>query len=172
MEGLDRNTKYYLRAYATNANGTAYGNEVSFTTLSTIEVKVGGTTYIMHEDATFSSVWGPTQTTGANSGSSGQTNTATLAKLSAENAGKKCAQLTTLGFSDWYLPSTGELKDIFDVDPEIFPTGQVALWSSTENDDQSAYLFNFKDPFGGPDGGVSMASFKLSDQKCVCIRIK
>jgi uncharacterized protein (TIGR02145 family) len=30
--GLDQNTTYYLRAYATNDQGTAYGNEITFTT--------------------------------------------------------------------------------------------------------------------------------------------
>ena len=34
MTGLSANTTYYVRAYATNSVGTAYGNEVSFTTLS------------------------------------------------------------------------------------------------------------------------------------------
>ncbi len=33
MIALNTNTKYYVRAYATNAQGTAYGNEVTFTTL-------------------------------------------------------------------------------------------------------------------------------------------
>jgi uncharacterized protein (TIGR02145 family) len=33
MTGLTQVTTYYVRAYATNAAGTAYGNEVSFTTL-------------------------------------------------------------------------------------------------------------------------------------------
>ncbi|MFS4491996.1 hypothetical protein [Maribacter sp. 2308TA10-17] len=33
LEGLDANTAYFLRAYATNNEGTAYGNEISFTTL-------------------------------------------------------------------------------------------------------------------------------------------
>ncbi len=32
ISGLTANTKYYVRAYATNSVGTAYGNEVSFTT--------------------------------------------------------------------------------------------------------------------------------------------
>lgn len=32
IEGLRKNTKYYLRAYATNSAGTAYGNELIFTT--------------------------------------------------------------------------------------------------------------------------------------------
>ena len=34
MTGLTANTTYYVRAYATNSAGTAYGEEVSFTTLS------------------------------------------------------------------------------------------------------------------------------------------
>ena len=33
MTGLTANTTYYVRAYATNSAGTAYGSEVSFTTL-------------------------------------------------------------------------------------------------------------------------------------------
>ncbi len=34
ISGLAPNTTYYVRAYATNSNGTAYGNQVSFTTAS------------------------------------------------------------------------------------------------------------------------------------------
>ncbi|MDD6184478.1 MAG: FISUMP domain-containing protein, partial [Bacteroidales bacterium] len=34
LTGLTANTTYYVRAYATNSTGTTYGNEVSFTTLS------------------------------------------------------------------------------------------------------------------------------------------
>ncbi len=33
LESLSTNTTYYVRAYATNASGTSYGSEVSFTTL-------------------------------------------------------------------------------------------------------------------------------------------
>ncbi len=33
LTGLTDNTKYYLRSYATNSMGTAYGNEISFTTM-------------------------------------------------------------------------------------------------------------------------------------------
>ena len=32
IEGLDQSTTYYVRAYATNVSGTAYGNEETFTT--------------------------------------------------------------------------------------------------------------------------------------------
>ena len=33
LSGLEQNTTYYVRAYATNKEGTAYGEEVTFTTL-------------------------------------------------------------------------------------------------------------------------------------------
>src|SRR5690606_19055117 len=33
LTGLQPATSYFIRAYATNAAGTAYGNELSFTTL-------------------------------------------------------------------------------------------------------------------------------------------
>ncbi len=41
LSGLDGNTKYYVRAYATNISGTAYGEEITFNTLAG-EVKIGG----------------------------------------------------------------------------------------------------------------------------------
>ena len=36
ITGLTANTKYYVRAYATNSEGNAYGNEISFTAGQTI----------------------------------------------------------------------------------------------------------------------------------------
>jgi len=41
--GLTENTVYYVRAYATNSAGTAYGNEINFTTL---QAPQPGTVYI------------------------------------------------------------------------------------------------------------------------------
>ncbi len=38
ITGLNRNTTYHLRAYATNANGTSYGNQQNFTTTNTINL--------------------------------------------------------------------------------------------------------------------------------------
>jgi uncharacterized protein (TIGR02145 family) len=35
LTGLSANTVYYIRAYATNSAGTAYGNQLTFTTLNT-----------------------------------------------------------------------------------------------------------------------------------------
>ncbi len=38
ITGLDQNTTYYLRAYATNSVGTAYGNEITFVTRKALPV--------------------------------------------------------------------------------------------------------------------------------------
>ena len=43
LTGLTNNTTYYVRSYATNAGGTAYGNEVVFTTPLTIGTQVWAT---------------------------------------------------------------------------------------------------------------------------------
>ena len=53
ITGLTPNTTYYARAYATNSLGTAYGNEVSFTTLcDNVEVTISGNTSLCNGDAT------------------------------------------------------------------------------------------------------------------------
>ena len=39
LTDLTRNTKYYVRAYATNSIGTAYGNEIKFTTRDKIQTE-------------------------------------------------------------------------------------------------------------------------------------
>lgn len=41
LTGLSLNTTYYLRAYATTSNGTVYGAEISFKTLSVESVVIG-----------------------------------------------------------------------------------------------------------------------------------
>ena len=46
LSNLTPNTKYYVRAYATNSAGTGYGNEVSFTTLENVELPTLTTTNV------------------------------------------------------------------------------------------------------------------------------
>jgi uncharacterized protein (TIGR02145 family) len=38
LNGLNNNTKYYVRAYAINSAGTGYGNELSFTTFAVADI--------------------------------------------------------------------------------------------------------------------------------------
>ena len=40
LTGLSQNTTYYVRAYATNSEGTAYGEEISFTTMKEIVIEL------------------------------------------------------------------------------------------------------------------------------------
>ncbi|MBF0695453.1 MAG: hypothetical protein IR153_10400 [Flavobacterium sp.] len=42
ITGLTAATTYYVRAYATNANGTAYGNQITFTTSAAVAGPTGG----------------------------------------------------------------------------------------------------------------------------------
>lgn len=51
ISGLISGTKYYVRAYATNEQGTGYGNEVSFTTLSAPTVTTNAVTVYTHNSA-------------------------------------------------------------------------------------------------------------------------
>jgi uncharacterized protein (TIGR02145 family) len=44
ISGLNYNTKYYVRAYATNASGTGYGSTMSFTTLPAV-LDIDGNVY-------------------------------------------------------------------------------------------------------------------------------
>lgn len=52
MSNLTENTTYYVRAYATNEAGTAYGEEVAFTTLTTPTVTTAAVTNIAEHTAT------------------------------------------------------------------------------------------------------------------------
>ena len=51
LTGLTANTLYHVRSYATNSAGTAYGNDISFTSLSaggsvTYNVSISGSTFL------------------------------------------------------------------------------------------------------------------------------
>ena len=46
ITGLLENTTYYVRAYATNNQGTSYGNQQSFTTFRTITGSINGHNYV------------------------------------------------------------------------------------------------------------------------------
>jgi len=52
ITGLTKGQKYYLRAYATNTDGTAYGEEVNFTTLIEPTVTTQAATFVLSTSAT------------------------------------------------------------------------------------------------------------------------
>lgn len=129
MTGLSANTKYYIRAYATNILGTAYGNELDFTTKPAYVIgetgPAGGLVFYLDgnggglEAAPKSTEWPGNQwgctnlvigSTGTGIGT-GQANTTVIVTgCSATGiAARLCDDLVVNGFSDWFLPSKDEL---------------------------------------------------------------
>ena len=56
ITGLTPNTTYYVRAYATNSQGTAYGNELSFTTINDGQPCLGAATVTDIDNNTYNTV--------------------------------------------------------------------------------------------------------------------
>ena len=129
ITGLSAKTTYYVRAYATNILGTAYGNEISFTTKVAYAIgdtgPAGGLVFYLDgnggglEAAPKSTEWSANQwgcinvvigTTGTGIGSGQANTTAIVNGCSADSiAARLCDNLDVNGFSDWFLPSKDEL---------------------------------------------------------------
>jgi uncharacterized protein (TIGR02145 family) len=56
VTGLTSNTQYYVRAYATNGNGTFYGHELTFTTLAADGQACSGTPTVSYGGQTYNTV--------------------------------------------------------------------------------------------------------------------
>ena len=180
---LNPNTTYYVRAYAiTENNISAYGNEVSFTTLSVGQVGSGGGIVFFNKgNATggwqFLETALSNQSTGISWGcdtlnpipgtqlsvGSGETNTALIVAgcTDLNFAAKLCANLTLGGQSDWFLPSRDELnlmyKNLHLNNQGNFNTSTY-YWSSTEINSDMAWCFKFVNGDAG-QGSKATTSF-------------
>ena len=166
LTGLTAGTTYYVRAYATNASGTSYGNEVSFTTSSPLllgQNYQGGTiVYLLqagdpgydaanqHGLIVYPSLLGPaewgcygTQLNVFNTAyGTGNNNTYSIvaACANASYAAKICYNLSANGYSDWYLPSKEELNKVYLQRFNLaFLNNSVGYWSSSETAMNTAY---------------------------------
>ena len=132
LTGLTANTLYYVRAYATNSVGTAYGNEVSFTTPTLAVHYIGenfGGGIIFYIDSTSQNMlissttdqgiapWGCMGTLIGTSTAIGTGQTNTTAIVNGCNAtgiaARICNDLVLNGYEDWFLPSKDELNQMY-----------------------------------------------------------
>jgi hypothetical protein len=169
ITGLSRGTTYYIRIYATNSLGTAYGNEISFRT-PTVNIgenyqggivayflqpgDLGYDANVQHgliaspSDQGKSIVWwnGSYITTGATGKAIGtgdaNTNTIVAAQGAGSYAAKLCYDLVLGGYGDWYLPSKDELNKLYINRAAIggFYSGyHNSYWSSSEENSENAW---------------------------------
>ena len=151
ITGLNYLTTYHVRAYAVNSAGTAYGNDVSFTTPLAIGCSYQGgiVAYIngtgLHgfvaasSDQSTGYFWSNIQaswigTTGTDIGN-GWSNTISIISQSGHtsSAAQLCRNYSGGGYNDWYLPSRDELIQMYSNRSVIGGfSGSSFYWSSSE----------------------------------------
>jgi hypothetical protein len=170
LTSLTPGTTYYVRAYATNSAGTAYGSATYFTTLAPAlavgQSYQGGIIAYIFQSGDSDYIAGQThglivttsnQSTGSQWGCSGlyiststslgtgQSNTTSIINSCNTTgiAAKICNDLVSGGYSDWYLPSFYELQNLYSNKIAIGVLSNVSYWSSSQYNSTLAYRINF-----------------------------
>jgi hypothetical protein len=164
MSGLSSGTTYYIKAYATNSVGTAYGNEINFMTNPVLTIGQsyqGGIIFYIDgtglhglisasTDQSTGAAWGCSGTSISSSGTSigtGSANTTAIVSGCSTSgiAARLCYDLVSGGYSDWYLPSYSELNLMY---TNLKSKGFGSFinnyyWSSSQYSSVSSYLQSF-----------------------------
>ena len=167
LSNLASNTTYYVRAYAASLAGTSYGNEVIFKTLLAIGDTyqggqivyffqsgdpgyVGGETHgliVSPYDNSTEITWGNNIFVSAFGLSIGDGPAATRKIVDTLGPGYYaaylCDTLTLNGYTDWYLPSRDELRNLFYNRYTIGGVDGGAFWTSLESNANYAYISYF-----------------------------
>lgn len=146
IKWLMPNTTYYARAYVLISGGTVYGNEIAFTTLSTIpSINYLGTLYVAPIDIAEAIRWGDGITL-ATSCTNGESNTSKIVTANGNNNNEEyaamiCDTLNLAGFSDWYLPGQCELNEMYTNRNTIGNFDIEDYWGSTEDLSESGVVY-------------------------------
>lgn len=170
MNGLSTNTVYHVRAFATNAAGTAYGNEVTFNsgyelgkdTLGGLVFYNDGNEHGLVCDSIDQNPrlsWGCygtlIATTSTVLGTGTANTTAITAGCSTVNiAAKVCNDLVLDIYDDWYLPSKEELALLYK-NLRLKGLGKFAneqYWTSSEVNSATVWYENFTNGLQNYDG--------------------
>ena len=114
--------------------------------------------------------WGPpNDASGATNANSGSVNTQTITVkygnwYQGNYAAGVCADLKAFGYSDWYLPSRGELQLLYRSRNEIGGFSNGLYWSSTDDTwGAEAFAVDF-------NGGVALSRYKNETNRIRCVR--
>jgi hypothetical protein len=163
------NRTYYLRAYATNSSGTAYGPEKVFTTTTPSTPYVGqnyagGIVFLVDLTGLHGLIcaasdqgqyaWGCSGTsiqTSTDIGT-GATNTAAIVAICEESniAAKICNDLVLNDYADWFLPSYNELALMYanlKAQGDIGSFNNGFYWPSSETTNSTVYGLVFSNGF-------------------------
>jgi hypothetical protein len=164
ITGLTPNTKYYVRAYATNGIGTAYStNEFVFQTSplhSVGDIYQGGTIFYIDGSGEHGLIASGQATpaiapwyngsyifigTTSTAIGSGQANTTAIVNAQGPGnyAASICDNLMLDGYSDWYLPSKDELNLLYQNRGSTLIVQSEGYWSSSEVDKDNAWAQTF-----------------------------
>ena len=173
---------YYVRAYASNSFGTAYGVQRSFTPKLVIgDSYQGGIIAYIDNTGQHGLIAAPTdQSTGIrwNNGSyitigatgltigTGQSNTIKIiqAQGNGSYAAKLCDDLVLNGYNDWFLPSKDELNILYQNKNLIggfISNAYSYYWSSSEYDISRAWDHIFSSSSSGQSNTNKNNTFRV-----------